>query len=207
MMSNFFIPESLKSYYAKGDKNPVKRAVDALVDQLDGKTIPDLDWEETQDYNKALLMAAQVRADYCDMLFRIWDATFGKCKVKGTRDNWYLDEDEHSPAKLWENAYCGPYIYRDGDPDDDGPNDELYVTLENKKVELHVWRDQKVGSYLSSDKLPIVKSWKVKKDDDGDAYLKTKNGKTIEEFILDPDPAIAALKKQAADMAAALLKK
>ncbi len=206
-MSNFFIPESLKSYYAKGDKNPVKRAVDALVDQLDGKTIPDLDWEETQDYNKALLMTAQVRADYCAMLFRIWDATFGKCKVKGPRDHWYFYEDEHSPAKLWENSCCSRDIYRNGDPDDDGPNDELYVNLENKKVELHVWRYKDDDNIYTSDKLPNVKSWKVKKDEGGDAYLKTKNGVTIEEFILDPDPAIAALKKQAADMAAALLKK
>ena len=56
----FPIPQSLKEYY--GDR-AVRSAVDALAEKLKGIDMPEVGWEEGRNYNQALLMAAQVRAD------------------------------------------------------------------------------------------------------------------------------------------------
>ena len=58
-MTKIEISESLRAYF---DNKAVRRAVDELVDQLDGTDMPNCDWEEAKNYNQALLMAAQVRA-------------------------------------------------------------------------------------------------------------------------------------------------
>ena len=60
-------PDSLRAYYDNGNK-AVGRAVDALTGKLNGADMPDCDWKEAQNYNQALLMTAQVRADYVALL-------------------------------------------------------------------------------------------------------------------------------------------
>ena len=51
----FPIPASLTNHFG----NPaVRRAVDALVDALDGNNMPESSWDEARSYNQALLMAA-----------------------------------------------------------------------------------------------------------------------------------------------------
>ncbi|MDE0270321.1 MAG: hypothetical protein OXP11_03855 [Gammaproteobacteria bacterium] len=108
-MATIEIPESLKVYY---ENKAVRRAVDELVRKLDGAGMPDCDWEEAQNYNRALLMAAQVRADYMALLFDVWEATFGRSKPQRLGDQ-YFGHEYLSPKLVWEYEWLWRSYYVD----------------------------------------------------------------------------------------------
>ena len=59
--------------------------------------------KEARNYNQALLMAAQVRADLVDILFRVWDATFGQANPAGLGEEYFNCEDA-SPLPSGESG-------------------------------------------------------------------------------------------------------
>ena len=122
-METIEIPESLKTYYK--DK-AVQRAVKELVGKLNGADMPDCDWDEAQNYNQALLMAAQVRADYVGLLFKVWDATFGQSDPQRLMGE-YFEYEKLSPNQIWEveNKCLWRDYYRNGDSAEGGQCDSL----------------------------------------------------------------------------------
>ena len=69
------VPTSVCEYY---QNKAVRQAVDSLVDALEGKNTPEMNWMEARSYNKALLSAAQVRGDLIEFLFKVWEDSFGQ---------------------------------------------------------------------------------------------------------------------------------
>ena len=120
----FPIPSSLQEYFGN---QAVRNAVDALAEVLDGTNMPVTSWDEARNYNQALLMAAQVRADLADLLFRVWDATFGQANPAQLGEE-YFDCESGSPAAIWNDGYVERYYYRDERPaEEDGRSDGLFV--------------------------------------------------------------------------------
>ena len=72
--------------------------------------MPDCDWKEAKNYNQALLMAAQVRADYVALLFDIWDATFGSQSLDGLGHE-YFDHEHLSPNLIWSYQWLWRSYY------------------------------------------------------------------------------------------------
>ena len=106
---------------------PSERPSTQLVDVLDGVNMPDTGWEEARNYNQALLMAAQVRADLADLLFRVWDASFGQANPSCLGEE-YFNSEAASPAAIWRERYVERYYYRDGRPaEEDRRSDGLFV--------------------------------------------------------------------------------
>ena len=68
------VPKSLCENFGS---TAVRRSVDKLIEILDGKNTPELEWTEARSYNKALLSGAQVRAEYVEFLFEVWERSLG----------------------------------------------------------------------------------------------------------------------------------
>ena len=111
----FPVPESLKKYY---EKRAIFNAVNALVGALDGTNAPELSREEVKNYNQALLMAAQIRTDFVDLLFRVWDEIFGKII---TGKEWF--DYRHN---IWHEGYLAVSHYY-GAVENGGRSDTLGV--------------------------------------------------------------------------------
>ena len=119
----FPIPQSLKKYY---EKRAVFQAVNDLIKVLDGESVPKLSREEAKNYNQALLMAAQVRADFVDLLFRVYDETFGKAETVGEE---YFESQRYTTSYIWGNGELGVSYYY-GTEDEDMRSNELGVMQE-----------------------------------------------------------------------------
>lgn len=131
------VPTSLCKYY---QNKAVRWAVDSLIDGLDGENTPEMNWMEARNYNKALLSAAQVRGDFIEFLFKIWEDSFGEaepCRLQGE-----IFESQHwTPAKIWTEGCFSRTYYRNGNPDNGGPSDVLGVWLDEKdRLLLYVTR-------------------------------------------------------------------
>jgi len=139
--------ESLSRYFGNA---AIRQAVDALVEKLDGKKPPDLTWKHAQQYNCALLMAAQVRSDFIKMMFDVWERTFGEAfRSKFSNyceDHWESDSGYYSPAPVWDDEEIGRVYYRDNIPDEGGRHEEFYVEIHNRRLlslRVYRFRDEK----------------------------------------------------------------
>lgn len=193
------IPESLRAYF---DNKAVRRAVDELVDQLDGKDMPNCDWEEAQNYNQALLMAAQVRADYVALLFKVWDATFGDAAPHRLLGEDF-DYEGHSPRMCWTDPWVYRGYYRDGDPDEDGRRDDLRLDITKDYLELRVYRYNE-GGELDVAGTPKLERWSTQEDDESGPYLVNESVSPA-DFFAAPDAVIHRFAEDAANVVQALL--
>ena len=200
-MTTIEIPESLRAYY--GNK-AVRRAVDELVGKLNGSDMPDCDWCEAKNYNQALLMAAQVRADYVALLFDLWIATFGKWKPQRLKGE-YFEYGHLSPNQIWEDekSLWRDY-YRNGEPDKEEKCDSLFVRLTQASLELMVIRHND-GGILDYSSTPEVEGWSTKHDDTWDEYLANKSVST-EEFLNESKQVIDRFAEDADKIIQVLLK-
>jgi len=123
----------------------IRQAVDALVDKLDGTKPPDLTWKHAQQYSRALLIAAQVRADFIELMFDVWERTFGEaCRSEFPNyceNHWGRDVAFYGPEPVWNDGEIGRTYYRDNMPEKGGRNEEFYVeTPKQSTLCLRVYR-------------------------------------------------------------------
>jgi len=123
------VPTSLCKYY---QNKAVRGAVDSLIDVLDGNNTPEVSWAEARNYNKALLSAAQVRGDFIEFLFKIWEESFGEANP-GRLQGEFFEWKHCKPAKIWTSGELNRTYYRNGNPDNGGPSDVLGVWMDEKK--------------------------------------------------------------------------
>ena len=199
----FPIPESLKHYF--GDP-AVRRAVNALADVLDGANMPDTSWDEARNYNQAILMAAQVRADFVDLLFRVWDATFGPANPAQLGEEYFADQHDGYPAAIWNNLYVERYFYRDGRPaDEDGRSDGLFVWLvprTERMMALGVERFTEGDDIaeIRADAADGLEGWHVANDVDDDYTYFSNDPIDITEFLDNPCPIVDQFRRDAVEM-------
>lgn len=97
-------PDSVKCYF---DNPKIYSSVNALIDASDGKKSSfSMDREEARMYNLALLSALQIRSDYIEFLYGIFDEIFGipinENKIHVREE---FTESEHIPNTIWNNGY------------------------------------------------------------------------------------------------------
>lgn len=199
-MTKIEIPESLRAYF---DNKAVRRAVDELVDQLDGKDMPNCNWEEAQNYNQALLMAAQVRADYVGLLFNVWKAAFEGADPHRLSGE-YFQHEVHSPNGIWNAPWVCRSYYRGGNPEEGGRCDDLAVYLEETGLELRVYRYNE-DENLDVAGTPQLERWSIQENDDvGGPYLVNESVSPA-DFFAAPDAVIHRFAEDAANVVQALL--
>jgi len=197
-MSKLSLPDSVKTYF---NEKSLQTSIDSLVDRLDGKKMPESDWEQARSYNQALLMAAQIRADYVELMFGLWEETFGNSAAESLGSPFFdWDED---PLSTWENDYLRHSFYRDGTPQDEGKHEELYISFEEEFVCLEVHRFLNNETPLDFSPKCGLSLWDLKSDD-GDIYARTERV-PIKKFIANFDVEIAKLREAADEMVKYLL--
>lgn len=162
------VPKSVCEYYKN---RPVGQAVDALCENLAGNETPEMDWQEARNYSKALLLAAQVRADYIDFLFDVWENSYGRVqpeRLGGAHFEW----NGYSPIQIWRNGALAHAYYRQGNVDEGGRSDILGVELDHKgALHLFVGRYDANGDIVDLGEIEAPEGWQVRHyDGDGD-YL------------------------------------
>ena len=199
----FLIRDSLQKYYGN---QAVRNAVDALVPALDGNNMPEVRWwEEARNYNQALLMAAQVRADRADLLFRVWDTTFGQTTPSRLGEE-YLHSKGASPAAIWSEPSVERFYYRDRRPvEENGPSDGLFVWLvppTRRTIALGVERysDGDDIAELPANPADVPRGWHVTGDMDGGYYYFANNAVDMMEFLGDPCPALERFRRDAVEI-------
>ena len=207
-MAGFEIPGSLRAYF---DDKELSRAVDALTEVLQGDEPPVMKWSDAKAYNRALLMAAQVRADHNDMLFDLWDRVFGAA-VNIPRRSFEVDfEANHcTPHRMFQDSFVWRTMSREGLDDED--LEETYeLTIEHDKriifLSVSKWdatEDEYVDFKFSPSKIPGG-HWKQHKDDD-DVKSARSAPITISDFLDDPELHIADMQQAAQAMVAYLAK-
>ena len=153
------VPSSLCEYC----RSPaVRRAIDELVQKLDGKNTPEVSWKEARNYNKALLCAAQVRADFIEFLFSVWEKSFGRTEPERLGAE-YFECELHSPEKMWDNEELTICYYRNGDPEDGGELDTLGVTFDVKCRSLYlcVGRYDDQGTLVKLSDAETPEGWRI----------------------------------------------
>ena len=201
----FPIPQSLKKYY---EERAIFNAVNGLVEVLDGKSDQKLSREEAKNYNQALLMAAQVRADFGDLLFRVWDETFGKGKGETTGEEWrkeWFESQAYTIYKLWDKSCLGVSYYYD-DEGNDPRSDTLGVMApqdgDRHSICLYVERfDSDVDLATRPACVPSgLEGWKIITDDNDSWWFRNEPVDMV-EFLKNPDPTLERFRREAIKMA------
>lgn len=207
-MAGFEIPGSLKAYF---DDAKLGRAVDALTEVLQGGEPPVMEWTDAKAYNRALLMAAQVRADHNDMLFNLWDQVFGAA-VNIPRRSFEIEFEAENctPHKMFAQGFVWQTMSREGLDDEDLEvayeltieHDKRFIYLAVSKWDATV--EEHVDFKISPSKVPSG-HWKQHKDDDG--VISAHSAPiAIGDFLDDPDPHIENMGQAAQAMVAYLAK-
>lgn len=192
-MSNFRVPDSIKAYFR--DKS-LQTAINSLVEKLDGENMPELNWEDARQYNQALLMAAQVRADFVEMHFSLWQETFGAAGASYLGYSYF--EWDETPSHVWDECSLGNNFYREGSPDDGGKSDCLYVSFEDDFVKLRVYRYADDDTPTDFPEDPTIAGWQLKFDDQH-RFAQTKPV-PINSFLKTPEDHVAEMKSAAVEM-------
>lgn len=207
-MAGFEIPASLKAYFENKD---LRRSVDALAEVLQGDEPPVMNWTDAKAYNRALLMAAQVRADHNDMLFNLWDQVFGVA-VNIPRRSFEVDFEAENctPQEMFSQGLVWQTISRDG-LDDENFEVAYELKIEHDKRFIHLsvskWDATEEGHVdfkVSPSKIPGG-HWKQDKNDDTviSAYSRPI---VLGDFLDDPDPHIEIMRQAAQEMVAYLVR-
>lgn len=194
----FPIPRSLKKYY---EERAVFKAVNELVGVLDGSKAPELIRKEAKDYNQALLMAAQVRADFVDLLFRVWDETFGKIEISVEES---FCSQTYTISHIWKDRELGVSYYY-GTKDDDYRSNILGVMTSTDgdlhEISLYVRRFDRTGDVADSpDRVPSgLEDWKITPPDNDDWWFENESVDMV-RFLEDPGPTLEQFRRQAIKM-------
>lgn len=193
----FRIPESLREYY--GDV-AVRRAVDALIEKLDGAKMPEVGWQEARNYNQALLMAAQVRADLVDLLFGVWEESFGQAKPDRLGEDYYgWEEEDHPLATIWKNKTLVRYYYRDKRPPSaDGRSEGLGVEVfGDQNLRPFVVRYAKGDTVAEPGAIAETEGWESTHQNLFDSAVLVNHSVDVRAFLHDPCPALVQFRKDA----------
>ena len=202
----FPIPESLQKYYGN---QAIRNAVDELV-ALNGTGMLDSFWEEARNYNQAVLMAAQVRADLVDPLFRVWEATFGQANPARLGEDC-INYENASPATIWNERYVERFYYRDDRPKDEGGRcDDLFVWLvppTMRTIALGVMRYSEDDSLvkLHANAAESLGGWHVAMEVNNDYNYFANRSVHMAQFLDDPCPALEGFRHDACEMVNFLL--
>lgn len=188
-MTKYSMPPSVHDYLG----NPQTRnAVDSLLPLLDGMTIPEgLGMADARQFNTALLTAAQVRHDFVDMLYEIWNLTFSEAFNDLTWQDTKFFSAEHSVQSIWNEGNVSNVIPRQRIDyeccavlEHEGPDAGIY---------LAIYRLTPGGSYqsMSRDRMPTMlsESWHDAGTDE-EAHIETDRvplgGDTAGDLDLSP---------------------
>lgn len=197
-MVEFEIPDSLKQYFS--DKK-VQTAVNDLVDKLDGDNMIECDWSEAREYNQALLFATQVRADFIDLLFEVWESSFGKSDLKKLGIQ-YFGNHLATPKYLWEERSLENSFYRDGSPDDEGRSECLIVWVNNDKMCLQVYRFADEADFAELGAARSLQGWQIENEERGE-YVSNIPA-ALADFVVSPEATIQRFRDDAKRMIEAL---
>lgn len=208
-MAGFEIRDSIKAYFTN---KPLKEALGSLAETLQGNKLPEMKWHEARNFNQALLMAAQARADYNEMLFEIWERTFGEALERLAGDcEVDFEHDTCTPDYMWNEGIVWRSMSRHGlwRP---GLIQafELYVCAGLEGVYLLVARwdgTQDDHGNIDFDPATIAEAttWTSFEDDRGDVVARTPLI-SLKDFMADPDHHIADMRAAAEDMVTHLVK-
>lgn len=209
-MAGFEIPNSVRTYVTD---RKVREAVDALADVLQGDNPPEMSFEDARHYNQALLMAAQVRADHNDLLFWLWEQTFGPSADKVAKQ-FVLDfeSDRCTPESMWDEGIVWQTISREGCYAPDLVQAfELYACVEDREVYLLVARwDGAEGEHgdFSFDPADIgdATTWQSFRDDEGHIVAQTASV-SLDDISSNPDECVRGIRAAADQMVAYLMTK
>ena len=199
-MATVKIPDSLQSYYGN---QAVRRAVDDLVNKLNGKGMPGCNWEEAKNYNQALLMAAQVRTDYVALLFDVWEATFGKSKLQSLKGD-ELDHKLLSPSGVWGNGWLWRAYSPSCNSDESERSYELCVYVVEDNLELRVYRYDQDGKWDCSE-TPKVERWLTRQDHNEEGPYLVNENVSLTDFVSEPDSAVERFAEDANNVVQMLL--
>lgn len=208
-MAGFEIRDSIKAYFTN---KPLKEALGSLSETLQGNKLPEMKWHEARNFNQALLMAAQARADYNEMLFEIWERTFGEALERLEGDcEVDFEHDTCTPDYMWNEGIVWQSMSRHGlwQPALIQAF-ELYVCLGLEGAYLLVakWDGAQEGhGDFDFDPADIGdgSSWASIEDDSGDVVGQTPIV-SLKDFMADPDQHIANMRDAADEMVTFLSK-
>ena len=198
------IPESLREYYGNV---AVRRAVDALSERLDGTNMPEVRWKEARNYNQALLMAAQVRTDLVDLLFSVWEESFGQAEPDELGEDYFgWTSGDYSLSGIWQRKELGRYYYRDQrPPSEDDRSENLGVqVLEKQKLQLFVQRFARGDTVAEPGAIAETEGWQIMHDDTGDFDYLVNQFVDVRIFLDDPCSTLARFQREASAVVDAL---
>lgn len=194
----FPIPRSLKKYY---EERAVFKAVNELVGVLDGSKAPELSRKEAKDYNQALLMAAQVRADFVDLLFQVWDEVFGKAEIS-EKECFY--SQMYTISHIWEKGELGVSYYY-GAVEDGGRSNTLGIMTSTDdalhEICLYVERfdgDDVMAGRPACDPFGSG-DWKIKSGDNDNWWFQNEPVDMV-QFLENPGPTLDRFRREAVKM-------
>lgn len=206
-MAGFEIPESVRVYF---DDTKLQAAVDALVEVLQGDEPPDMDWTEAKAYNRALLMASQVRADHNDMLFNLWDRVFGAAiNIPRKKFEVEFEGKDCIPEKIFADHVIWQTMSRDGLDDEDLEMAYELRIMHNKHIiylAIIKWNAEE-NVYVDFEFSPHEidgEYWKQYEDEDVTSARSALI--PITDFLDDPEPHIMDMQQAAQAMVAYISK-
>jgi hypothetical protein len=209
-MDSFKINLSLNDYFAPTNEK-LRVAANALCKVLQGKDMPQTNsMAEARAYNRALALAAQLRADYVEMLFDVWSMTFGRELEEKFSGRFIVEyESEYrSINDIWENDDVYNAIFVKG-LTNSGKEDifELYVEFDEGIIYLSVFKySRKDEDYLdfefSTDPDQDEILWEVQENEDDNTKFMSSAGVSIAKLIESPATALVKLRQEAATVLA-----
>jgi len=199
----FPIPNSLQEYFGN---LAVRNAVDSLAAALDGENAPQMGWDEARNYNQALLMAAQVRADLVDLLFRVWDATFGQANTLRLGVEYFDGQEDGFPAAVWRERHVERYYYPDEQTaENDGRSDGLFVWLVPPTKRMSAVGGERYSEGDEMAEMPAnaadgLQGWHVATSVDDDYTYFSNQPVDITEFLDNPCPVVERFRRDAIEM-------
>ncbi|WP_405405052.1 hypothetical protein [Paracoccus sp. Ld10] len=208
-MAGFEIRDSIRAYFTN---KPVRKALDSLSETLQGDSLPEMKWHEARNFNQAILMAAQARADHNEMLFEIWERTFGRALEQAAGEfEVDLEHDICTPDYMWNEGIVWQSMSRHGLLQPGLVQAfELYVCAGLEGVYLLVAKwdgSQEAHGSFDFDPADIGdgSAWASMEDDDGDVVGQTPLV-SLTDFMADPDQHIASMRDAAEDIVSYLEK-
>jgi len=188
-VSEFEIPASVASYFSE---KAVKAAVNALIFDAAGNSMPETTWAEARDYNQAVFMALQVRTELVDMMFRIWEATFGEADVSRVGEEYF--DWSYNPDYVWRERELARSQYGQAGSDDRVPSEVFGVFIKDLSIGLWIesWSDE--SEVVEPYAVLSVDGWERDEDDNVYRAIATVS---LEEFLADPSDHVVQLRAKA----------
>lgn len=205
-MENFKINLSIEGYFAPKNQN-LRVAANALCEVIQGKNMPQTtSMADARSYNRALALAAQLRADYVEMLIDVWSMSFGKEIDSNFLGKFVLEyESEHcSINDIWERGNLYNVIFAERQKKSRKQDVfELYVVADEGVIHLAVYKYSVEGEKYLDFEFSVDTDhdeifWEVQEDEDNSRKFMSSAGVSVAELIESPTNALAKLRQEAA---------